>query len=110
MIEPAAQQQYVSKSRVYILENKGRSLLFAHEDINTYPITKKFESSLLMKHMAFSKSNLCRSEGACSPRPKSLLAIVETLTALARGASVAYAQGDKFLFVSLLCENHITKQ
>ncbi len=35
--------------------------------------------------MAFSKSDLCRSEGACSPRPKSLLAVVETLR---------FAQGD----------------
>ena len=109
-MELATQQQYVSKSWIYILENKGGSLWFAHEDINIYPITEKFKSPLLMKHMAFSKSNLCRSEGACSPQPKSLLAMVETLTALARGASVAYAQGDKFLFVSLLCENLIMKQ
>ena len=38
-------------------------------------------------HMAFAKSNLCRSEGACSSRPKSLLAVVETLRS---------AQGDMF--------------
>jgi hypothetical protein len=37
--------------------------------------------------MAFSKSNLRHPEGACSPRPKSLLAIVETFRC---------AQGDIF--------------
>jgi hypothetical protein len=46
---------------------------------------------------AFSKSKLYCSEGACSPRPKSLLAVAETLTALAYGAS-----GDNFRFVNLL--------
>ncbi len=43
------------------------------------------EAFLFRIHMAFSKSNLCLSEGACLPRPKSLLAVVETLR---------YAQGD----------------
>lgn len=39
--------------------------------------------------MAFAKSTLCHSEGACLSRPKSLVAVVETLR---------YAQGDMLRF------------
>jgi hypothetical protein len=39
--------------------------------------------------MAFAKFNLCRSEGASLSRPKSLLAVVETLR---------FAQGDILRF------------
>ena len=51
--------------------------------------SSKCTTQLCRCDTAFSKSDLCRSEGACSSRPKSLLAVVETLR---------YAQGDNFHF------------
>ena len=55
--------------------------------------------------MAVAKSSLCRSEGACSSRPKSLLVVTETLR-FAHIVPMSFGRATLPTFVKRLCYSH----